>query len=160
MKQMTPILEAPEPSMEKWQVCVDGACRVEGSEIGIVLQGQIDTKLRYAAKLTFNATNNTTEYETMIMELKTIKKVSIQNSTIYSDSQLVFNQCPSHFKVWDPSLLKYEEKVQSLLAEIREKLGDCELRQVARGDNSEAELLVKMAAVGEQYLTHPLTFEV
>lgn len=39
MKQMTPILEAPEPSMEKWQVCVDGACRVEGSEIGIVLQG-------------------------------------------------------------------------------------------------------------------------
>lgn len=53
-----------------------------------------------------------------------------------------------------------EEKVQSLLLEIKEKLGDCKLQQVAKGDNREADLHVKMTEVGERHLTWPLPFEV
>lgn len=40
-------------------------------------------------KLTFNAINNMTKYEAMIMALRIIKEVAIQKSLIYSNSQLV-----------------------------------------------------------------------
>lgn len=48
------------------------------------------------------------------------------------------------------------------MVEIRGKLGDYELRQVATGDNGEADLLQNMVAMatGEQHLTQPVPFKV
>lgn len=56
---------------------MDGTCRAEDSRIGILLQSQTGIKLRYTAKLAFNATNNIAEYEAVIMALKIIKKIGI-----------------------------------------------------------------------------------
>lgn len=72
------------------------------------------------------------------MALRIIKEIGIQNFIIFSNSQLVVNWCQSYFKVRDPSLIKYEKKVQSLMTKIKNRQSHCELRQVARRDNEEA----------------------
>lgn len=89
----------------------NGACGNGGAGIIIVFQGPKRVKLHYATKLAFIVTNNAVEYEAMIMALEIIKEVGILHSTIHCNSQLVVNHCQGHFKVRDPSLAKYEEKV-------------------------------------------------
>lgn len=79
--------------------------------MGIILQRKVGIKLQYTTKLTSSTTNNTIEYEVVIMTLRIVKEVCIQKSIIFSNSQLVVNQCQSYFKVRDLSLVKYEEKI-------------------------------------------------
>ncbi|XP_021623865.1 uncharacterized protein Mb2253c-like [Manihot esculenta] len=131
--------ESPESTMEKWKVWADGAYRVGGSGIGILLQSQTEIRLRYAEKLAFNTTNNVAEYEDVIMTLKIIKELGIHKSNIFSDSQLIVNQCQGQFKVREPNLVKYEKKIHSLMERIKDRQGNCELHQVARGDNKDKE---------------------
>lgn len=93
------------------------------------------------------------KYEAVIIALKIIVEIGMQKSIIFSDSQLVVNQCQGQFKIWDPNLVKYKEKVWSLITRIKDRQGDCELRQVARSYNEEADQLMNKAVVGEQHLT-------
>lgn len=46
------------------------------------------------------------------------------------------------------------------MMEIKNRKGDCELCQVARGGNEEVDSLVKMVATGEKHLIQPVPFEV
>lgn len=98
-----------------------------GSGIGILLQSQTGIKLHYTAKLALSATNNIAEYEAVIMALKIIVKIGTQKFIIFSDSHLVVNQYQEKFKFWEPNLVKYEEKVPSLMARIKHRQGNCEL---------------------------------
>ncbi len=52
------------------------------------------------------------EYEALLIALRIIKELRTPNVTIYSDSQLVVNQCQGNFQVRDPNLGKYEAKIQ------------------------------------------------
>lgn len=55
-----------------------------------------------------------------MMALKIINEAGMLHSTVYCDSQLVMNQYQGHFKVRDPSLINYKDKVQLLLIVIKE----------------------------------------
>lgn len=45
------------------------------------------------------------------------------------------------------------------MEKIKDGQGNCELHQVTRGDNEEADFLGKMAATGEQHMTQSFLFE-
>lgn len=89
---------------------MDGGCGVGGSKIGILLHSQNWIKFHHTAKLAFFATNNIAEYEAVIIALKIVAEIDIQESIIFSDSQLVINQYQGQFKVQDSNLIKYEDK--------------------------------------------------
>lgn len=61
------------------------------------------------------------------MVLRIIKESGIQKSIILSDSHLIINQCQGQFKVREPNLVKYEEKVGSLMERIKYEQGSCVL---------------------------------
>lgn len=77
----------------------NGTCGADSFGIGILLQSQTRIKLRYATKLTFSTTNNVAKYEAVIIALKIIVEIGMQKSIIFSDSQLVVNQCQGQFKI-------------------------------------------------------------
>ena len=49
-------------------------------------------KIHYALHFGFQASNNKTEYEALIAELKLAKELKVNNLKVYSDSQLEVNQ--------------------------------------------------------------------
>ena len=77
---------------KKWKLFVDGASNSKGSGAGIVLISQEGLVLEQAVRLKFSASNNETEYEAMLIGLRTAKKLGANHLQIFCDSQLVANQ--------------------------------------------------------------------
>jgi len=63
-----------EPSTETWIVHCDGAWCNDGAGIAAIIESPSGAKTRYAARLTFgnleSSTNNTTEYEALLLGLR------------------------------------------------------------------------------------------
>ena len=53
-----------------WTLCVDGASRQSGADIGLQLTSPIGERIEHAVRLGFSATNNESEYEAMIAGLE------------------------------------------------------------------------------------------
>ena len=68
---------------------VDSASNMKGSKAGIILEGLSNITLEQALKLNFKASNNQSEYKTLIVGLKLAKEVVVKKLRCYTDSQLV-----------------------------------------------------------------------
>jgi len=62
---------------------------MKGSKAGIILEGLSNITLEQALKLNFKASNNQSEYKTLIVGLKLAKEVVVKKLRCYTDSQLV-----------------------------------------------------------------------
>ena len=62
-------LPTPNITHEYWTMYFDGSMMVPGSRAGVVLISPDGSKLCYAIRLHFSASNNTAEYEALINEL-------------------------------------------------------------------------------------------
>ena len=71
---------------EPWILHVDGSSNQQGSGAGIVLRGPGGTKLEYALRFEFVASNNEAEYEALIAGLNLARKVGAKHMVICSDS--------------------------------------------------------------------------
>ena len=63
-------LPTPDVSHEYWIMYFDGSVMALGSGAGVVLISLDGSRLRYAIRLHFSASNNTTEYEALINGLR------------------------------------------------------------------------------------------
>ena len=63
------MIEQQATNKREWKLYVDGAVGAKGAGTGIVLQGPKQVKIEYMVCLNFLATNNTTEYEALIVGL-------------------------------------------------------------------------------------------
>ena len=81
--------EGQEPA---WTMHIDGASNKNGAGVGVVLKSPEGTILELGVRLGFEASNNESEYEAIILGLKRAKALCIENLRIYCDSQLVANQ--------------------------------------------------------------------
>ena len=68
---------------------MDGSSTSRGSGVGLVLQGPHNTKVSYALKFGFDASNNEAEYEALAAGLKLAKDIRAKKIKILSDSMLV-----------------------------------------------------------------------
>lgn len=71
---------------EVWRVFVDGAASREGCGVGIVLIPPSGEKLKMATRLSFWASNNEAEYESVLAGMKAARDVGATRVIIYSDS--------------------------------------------------------------------------
>lgn len=72
-----------------------------------MLIGPCNFQSEHALKFIFEATNNMTKYEALIIGLQLASKLKVKVIQVYSNSQLVVNQVNSMCEVTDTTLAKY-----------------------------------------------------
>jgi hypothetical protein len=99
----------PEEQKEQpeWIVYCDGACGFAGAGAAAVTTSPSGIKMKYAARLEFQCTNNIAEYETILLGLRKARAMGIQKLIIKIDSQVVAGHIEKDYKARDPELAKY-----------------------------------------------------
>ena len=85
-----PIKHTVEQKYELRKMYFDGSSSKEGVGAGNVLISPCGEVINLMYKLEFVTTNNTAEYEALILGLRATKDLGIQQISIYDESELVF----------------------------------------------------------------------
>ena len=129
----------------KWVVSVNDSSTLYAGEIGVILKSPEGDKLRYAARLQYQTTNNEAEYETLFKGLELAKSLRAELVIVQRDSQLVINQVNGTCEAKEGRMKKYLNKVRQLVKKFKE----ASFVQLPREENMEADALTKAASVGE-----------
>lgn len=121
---------------EARRVFVDGAAGV-----GVVLISPTGEKIKLALKLSFWASNNEAEYESVLAGMRAARSAGASRVKIYSDSQLVMQQVQGSYETREKMMVRYLKAMQQLA----EGFQDWRVEQIPREENSEAKALAKMA---------------
>jgi ribonuclease HI len=102
--------------------------------------------IRYAAWLIFandeHSTNNTTEYEALLLALRKMKALGQQTFIIKTDSKVIQEHIEKESEARNPVLMKYLEKVR----EMERHFKGYSVQHIPRDDNNEADKKAKAAA--------------
>ena len=106
------LAEFPQPetcsaSSNLWILSVDGASQQTGADIGLQLKSPSGDKIEQAIQLSFNASNNESEYEAILAGIELAAAISADKLIIRSDSQLVVGQVNVEYESRDPQMAKY-----------------------------------------------------
>jgi len=82
-------LPASDVSHEYWTMYFDGSIMAHGSEAGVVLVSLDRSRLCYAIRLHFLASNNAAEYEALINGLCIAIELGATRLYVYDDLELV-----------------------------------------------------------------------
>lgn len=85
-----------------------------GAGIAAILAPPTGLKLRYAARLNFLTTNNTAEYEAILLGLQKLKALGVQRCLIKTDSKVIARHIEKEFSAKEPELIKYLAAVRSM----------------------------------------------
>ena len=86
------------------KVYVDGATNHKGSGVGLVLISQEKITIEKFLRLGFSATNNETEYETLLVGMIMVQKMGGKAVEVFSDSRLVVGQVQGELKARGPRM--------------------------------------------------------
>nr|GEW80164.1 reverse transcriptase domain-containing protein [Tanacetum cinerariifolium] len=104
-----------ETQQEPLTLFMDGSSCVDGSGAGLILTSLEGTKYTYALRFQFAASNNEVEYEALIDGLWIVTQMGVQNVHVSVDSKLVANQVLGAYVAKEENMIKYLEKVKSLV---------------------------------------------
>ncbi|XP_012852918.1 PREDICTED: uncharacterized protein LOC105972502 [Erythranthe guttata] len=140
-------------SIPIWTVNVDGSSTATGGGACIVLTSPDGDEFEYAQRFDFKASNNEAEYEALIAGIRLALAAGARKLIIHSDSQLVVNQVLGTYEAKEESMAKYLALALTLLSE----LDSCEIKQVPRANNIDADKLARlgssMASIGSRKIT-------
>ncbi|XP_074291076.1 uncharacterized protein LOC141617838 [Silene latifolia] len=128
--------------IEVWQMHIDGAYNQRGEGVGLILRSPHGDLIAQAVRCEFNATNNETEYEALILGMRRALELGVKNLQVFSDSLLIVNHMNDEYVARDSKMIAYL-KVEK---ELKRKLRDCKLKQVPRDQNVEADALATLGA--------------
>jgi hypothetical protein len=107
-----------EEMLTPWVVQCDGAWCHKGVGISAVVTSPIGVVIRYAAQLIFvkdeHCTNNTTEYEALLLVLRKMKALGQQNFIIKTHSKVIQEHIEKDSEARNLVLMKYLEKVREM----------------------------------------------
>ncbi|XP_059067103.1 uncharacterized protein LOC131858119 [Cryptomeria japonica] len=106
----------------------------------IPLEGKV---IRYAFKLEFQNTNNTAEYEALLLGLVEVKKLHIKMLKVKGDAELIVKQVRGLFAIKNERLRHYRNHVWDKI----EAFNSFSIEAVLREFNSKADSLVVYAAL-------------
>ena len=86
-----------------------------GRSVGTVLISSEGNHCPFTAKLSFNCTNNVTEYEACVLGLQTAIEKKIKKLTVYEDTALVICQLNGEWETRDSKLMPYQEFIKGLI---------------------------------------------
>jgi ribonuclease HI len=121
----------------------DGAFSIEGAGASVLLVSPIGDHLMYVVQLAFSredASNNTAEYESLLVGLRIVAGLGISCLVVRGDSQLVVNQVN---KAYDcPQMWAYMDEVPKL----ERRFDGLKLEHIPHGKNVVADKLSQIAA--------------
>lgn len=129
------------------QIFIDGACRgnpgTGGAGIIYIFNGKI---LKEKYKYLGHTTNNQTEYLALLTALKDAYKMGYKNLSVYTDSELLYNQINGIYLVRNIDLKKLFDKAKKEIA----KFALFQINRIDRKENKRADALANLAI--EEYL--------
>ena len=120
----------------------NGSVMAPGLGGGVVLIFPNGSRLCYAIRLHFLASNNTAEFEALINGLRITIELGATRLYVRGDSELVVDQVMKEYSCKSPLMTAYCQEVRKL----KDKFQGIELHHVPRRDNDAADFLVKLAA--------------
>ena len=134
---------------------MDGAANQRGSGVGLVLVSPKKITIKKSLRLGFSATNNETEYETLLMGMMMVQKMGGKTMKVYSDSRLVMGQVKGELEARDPRMHEYLNQVRS----IQTKFEVFDVSHVPRGGNTHADSLATLTTSSAQDLPRVILVE-
>lgn len=98
-----------------WKLFFHGESSKEGARSRVVLISPIDQTIPISYKLQFETTNNTAEYESLILGLKATKDLGVDEISTFGDSELVEHQVRKFYSVKQPKLRNYVQEVWDMI---------------------------------------------
>ncbi|XP_066373140.1 uncharacterized protein [Miscanthus floridulus] len=135
-------LPTPDVTHEYWMMYFDGSVMALGSGAGVVLISLDRSKVRYAIRIHFSASNNAVEYEALINGLRIAIELGATWLYVRGDSELVIDQVMKESSCKSPLMIAYCQEVPRLM----DKFKGIELHHIPRRDNDAADFLAKLAA--------------
>jgi ribonuclease HI len=136
-----------EDIVTPWVVRCDGAWCDRGVGISTIVTSPAGIVIRYVARLDFmddvRSTNNTTEYEALLLALRKMKALGQQTFVIKTDSKVIHEHIEKESEARNPVLMKYLEKVR----EMERHFKGYPVQHIPRDDNNEADKLAKATAI-------------
>ncbi|XP_013739459.2 uncharacterized protein LOC106442303 [Brassica napus] len=126
----------------EWILHIDGSSNVRGAGVGIVLTSPTGDTASRAVRCNFKATNNESEYETLITGLTLAHQMGAENIQVFGDSTLIINQVQEEYQAKDDSMIQYLAVAQRLI----KKFKSCKLTQIPREQNTQADALANLGS--------------
>ena len=130
-----------------WEVYVDRASNQKGLGIGLVLISPEKVIIEKSLRLDFSATNNEAEYETLLIGMAMVQRMSGKSVKIFLDSRLV-GQVKGEFEAKDERMQGYLSQVKCL----RSKLDSFYLLHIPKNGNAHTDSLAMLATSSAQDL--------
>ncbi|GJU21191.1 reverse transcriptase domain-containing protein [Tanacetum coccineum] len=149
----TPATDIPQ---EPWTLFTDGSSCIDGSGAGLILTSPEGTEFTYALRFQFTASNNEAEYEALIAGLRIAAEMGVRNVRVSVDSKLVANQVLGAYVAKEQNMIKYLEKVKSLVSGFV----SFSISQVPRSKNKKADALSKITSTSFAHLSKQVLVEI
>ncbi|KAL0449357.1 UNVERIFIED_CONTAM: Retrovirus-related Pol polyprotein from transposon gypsy [Sesamum latifolium] len=107
------------------------------------LTGPEGFEIEVAARLSFAATNNETEYEALILGLQLALEAGARELSVCTDSQLVAMQVEGTSETREQTMIQYLAKVKEQMA----LFDKCTVQQIPRNENEREDALSKFGAM-------------
>jgi len=124
-------------------VHIDGGARGNPGEAGVgaYFQDRSGAPLESIARYIGRATNNTAEYQALLIALARARDAGVKHLRVFSDSELLVNQVNGRYRTTVPHLQQYLQEAIRLMREI----GRVDVAHVRREMNKEADALANEA---------------
>lgn len=138
---------APAAAGGEWPtevtVFIDGGSRGNPGEAGagVVFQDRSGGTLEHIARYLGRATNNTAEYQALLIALARAREAGVKHLRVFSDSELLVNQVNGRYRTKVPHLQQFLQEAIRLMREI----GRVDVMHVRREMNTEADALANEA---------------
>ena len=120
-------------------VYVNGSFILYAGGIGVILKSPEGDKLKFAACLQYQTTNNEVEYEALLKGLELAKSLEAESIVVQGDSQLIIGQVNGTCEAKEEWMKKYLSKVKRLIKKFKE----ASFLRVPKEENIEAYALAK-----------------
>lgn len=128
---------------EEVTVHIDGGSRGNPGEAGAgaYFQDRAGAPLQSIARYIGRATNNTAEYQALLIALARAREAGVKHLRVFSDSELLVNQVNGRYRTTVPHLQQFLQEAIRLMREI----GRVDVAHVRREANKEADALANEA---------------
>jgi ribonuclease HI len=142
---------ADEELVPIWEIRCDGAWGRKGAGIAAIVTSPTGIKLRYSTRLDYKdpsdrCTNNTTEYEALLLGLRKVRALGASNFLVKCDAKVIKDHVEKESEAKEPELVKYLEEVRKMERHFR----GFTVEHLPRKNNGEADELAKKAARGRR----------
>jgi len=128
-----------------WTLFFDGASNALGHGIGAILITHTKQYMPMTARLCFDCTNNTTEYEACVMGIRAAIEFEAKCLEVYRDSALVVQQVKGEWETRDQKLIPYQAYIKGLM----EYFDTITFHHISREDNQLADALATLSSMFE-----------